>query len=551
MKLKCISLGIGLSAAVLVVCYLMLSTPRALANEQVEDFSAIYKINQDASVLVSEVWRYNFGLLKRNEIEFILPVRYLSGVNSYQVSFQNWSVIDEDGQNLDLAFNKQGNELQVIIKSKGQPFSGYKIFNVSYRVFNALYVRGTRAEFNWNVTGNRWNIGIINTTAKVELIEGFTADQITLGCMYGPEGALMKCFPKTTITTGATQLDFVSPKTLYPKEGLILSVEFPLGIIKPPSPFVNLKLWAKENWPLAMPFLSFLSSLLWWLRSGYDPRRSRGYGVRFSPPDDLSPLEMGYMYKNTLDPHDLAAEIFYLAVKGYLGIELTGSESGADYRLSRHRAVGPMSSEHQRLILDSLFDNRDSVLLSTYLGEMPLRISELEDSLKSQLRDKAVIKSGALAKKFVVTFIWLCFGILAWFLARNANFSSISALSFLSSGVLVAIVALLCPGGGRHWIEVMEHVKGFERYLSVHEDGSRLIHNAPVRNPELFESYLPYALVLGVERLWSAQFEELVMSTPTWFLNPYWKGQFNPHILSDDLSTLAMVVAGQIPIISV
>ena len=35
--------------------------------------------------------------------------------------------------------------------------------------------------------------------------------------------------------------------------------------------------------------------------------------------------------------------------------------------------------------------------------------------------------------------------------------------------------------------------------------------------PELFEKYLPYAMIFGIEKKWSKNFESLIHSNPTWY----------------------------------
>ena len=51
---------------------------------------------------------------------------------------------------------------------------------------------------------------------------------------------------------------------------------------------------------------------------------------------------------------------------------------------------------------------------------------------------------------------------------------------------------------------------GFEDYLEVAEKDELNLKNPPEKTPQLFESYLPYALALGVEQEWSEKFAALL-----------------------------------------
>jgi uncharacterized membrane protein len=57
---------------------------------------------------------------------------------------------------------------------------------------------------------------------------------------------------------------------------------------------------------------------------------------------------------------------------------------------------------------------------------------------------------------------------------------------------------------------VMDALEGFRLYLSVAEQDRLNLLNPPEKTPQLFESFLPYALALGVEQAWSEQFAEQI-----------------------------------------
>jgi uncharacterized membrane protein len=57
-----------------------------------------------------------------------------------------------------------------------------------------------------------------------------------------------------------------------------------------------------------------------------------------------------------------------------------------------------------------------------------------------------------------------------------------------------------------------ENWLGFKTYLEVAEK-----HRLQNLTPELFEKYLPYAMIFGVEKKWAKAFDALHLPPPSWY----------------------------------
>jgi uncharacterized membrane protein len=73
----------------------------------------------------------------------------------------------------------------------------------------------------------------------------------------------------------------------------------------------------------------------------------------------------------------------------------------------------------------------------------------------------------------------------------------------------------------------MDHIRGFKMYLEVAEgeELKRVTAPPPPMTPELFESYLPAALALGVEQKWAERFASVLdiqapNYQPGWYSGP-------------------------------
>jgi uncharacterized membrane protein len=57
--------------------------------------------------------------------------------------------------------------------------------------------------------------------------------------------------------------------------------------------------------------------------------------------------------------------------------------------------------------------------------------------------------------------------------------------------------------------KLLDKTEGFKKYLEVAEQEDLNLKYSPEKTPKLFETYLPYALALGVENQWAEQFTEI------------------------------------------
>lgn len=89
-------------------------------------------------------------------------------------------------------------------------------------------------------------------------------------------------------------------------------------------------------------------------------------------------------------------------------------------------------------------------------------------------------------------------------------------------------------------------IEGFEMYMGAAENQQLKFHNPPQFTPELFEKYLPFAIVLGVDKIWGKKFENLLKQTSvdysaTWYsggtMQPYAFGSMLNSSLTNSISS--------------
>ena len=62
-------------------------------------------------------------------------------------------------------------------------------------------------------------------------------------------------------------------------------------------------------------------------------------------------------------------------------------------------------------------------------------------------------------------------------------------------------------------LETKSLIEGFKMYLSAAEEKTLQFHNSPKMTPEVFEKMLPYAMVLGVDKIWGQKFQNMLKNS--------------------------------------
>ena len=77
---------------------------------------------------------------------------------------------------------------------------------------------------------------------------------------------------------------------------------------------------------------------------------------------------------------------------------------------------------------------------------------------------------------------------------------------------------------GKRFLELKSLIDGFKMYLGAAENQLLKFHNPPKMTPEVFEKYLPFALVLGVDDIWGKKFENMLKEQSMEYHNQWYVG---------------------------
>ena len=324
--------------------------------------------------------------------------------------------------------------------------------------------------------------------------------------------------------------------------------------------------------------------------------------VGFTAPENLDPMELGYVLDGTVDNDDITSMIYYFASKGYLNISM---ESG-EVTLIRKRmfSLPDEESDHAKTLFEGLFAQ----------GRTEAQVSDLQNRFYEHA-DKAKILIGSKRPKmyekksvgrfalyslfafaaFVLPLLAVGWGyigggyfpleafIMAVPVAACAIFSWVSenyrykwkrgkhvglfiiaavicavcALAYfaLFSHVLIGVERLLALGCGyavlflqkgvltreEAYMERLGRILGFKEFILVTKKDR--IEVMLETNPELFYDVLPYAQVMDVSNEWEEKFKSITIQPPTWYAGDF--SYFDYWLISRSMRSMSVAMVSR------
>ncbi len=452
-------------------------------------------------------------------------------------------------------------------------------YEIKYETYRQIGYFENFDELYWNVCGTEWAFSIDTINATVHLPEG--AEILQNACYTGALGSTEKDCSSTILSPHTIKWQAAG---LGAYEGLTIAVGFAKGVVKAPAPPVYLEKnnLSKILYGAGALLLSFMVFL--WSRYGRDPQKPVVI-PQFSVPNDLSPAAMGYIVNKRYSSKLIAASLINMAVKG--GIEITESKKGLFnkkiYTIKKQTQPRkePLSSEESLLMNRLLYGNREVSFDGQYDSQIAAAVENFKRSIEG--KNRAMVHSGTNRSKaiipwliitviygailytaytytydfeklitgivlYVIEFIlfviylgskpfrpllakwyWIVPALLAglyykyFYTGTMDSFNMAYAFLFISFVALV-IFSYLITQPRKDFLELESQIEGFKMYMGAAENQLIQFHNPPKMTPEIFEKYLPYAIVLGVGGVWGKRFEKTLEQNAIQYESPWYHG---------------------------
>ena len=512
---------------------LFLSTS-AFADERILSFHSDIRVMTDGMIEVTETIEVRAeGNQIRRGIYRDFPVEYDDRLgNTYEITVEPLAVLrNEIPEPFHTVRNRR--DIRTYFGSKNRFIErGEHTYTYRYRANRMLGFFDEHDELYWNVTGNRWAFPIDKASATVTLEFDAPRNSIIVDGYTGRLGSKAQDYSRFMDEAGA--IHFSADRLLPASHGITIVVGWPKGLVVEPSQLQRVGWLLSDNRNLLIAVIGLLLLFAYyipvWRSHGRDP--DEGVIVtRYEPPKGFSPASLRYIRQMYYDDKVMTAAIVNLAVKGYLEIkEKSGTHSVKKVGTGTLR---PLLAAGEKELYEALFKEDDIVTLKQLnhklLGNAR---SEHKKSLQADYKQNYFRTNGALNIPAIV--IVLVSTALALMTGGGPTFLVIATviLMFLTM-VFFAIIMKRPTIRGRN---LLDELVGFKDYLEIAEKDELNLRNPPEKTPALFETYLPFALALGVDQQWSERFASLLASirepggrsySPSWY-----DGKWNSSNLS-------------------
>ena len=368
------------------------------------------------------------------------------------------------------------------------------------------------------------------------------------------------------------EISLLSPLEMY--EGITAKINLPEGYftdVKNPFFFDEFLIWL-------IPALLVLAGLILWMIYGNDKRIIAP--VELSPPD-VSPIEAGYIIDGKVNDDDVSAMLIYWASLGLIKIKKAKGHNNYQFKRIHHMQDRPKyeMDVFSKVFLKS--DDEKYISVETLKARLGKNIVKLKYGVIKQytVGEKRIIDGKSKKMSGTTLFLsYLCFAlvgfftgldqhvglgiflglastllyiplhlwlrnILAYLPKRTPTKNAIRIILYLSLVLLYAflsakiihpwvlnfrqIIAMLASACTLNAIsyytlklsdyghKLYERVIGFRHFLMTAE--KEWLEELAKDTPEFFYSMLPYALVLGVSRIWIGKFAKAIKTPPEWY----------------------------------
>jgi uncharacterized membrane protein len=484
--------------------------------EVITSFASDITVRQDATMRVEETIFYkNYGVAGLHGIYRDFPTRYKDRWgNTINVGFHVEQVL-RNGSPVPYRVTSYANGKRVYIGDPDRiaPPGDY-IYTIVYTTDRQLGFFKDHDELYWNMTGNGWKFPIMQARARVSLPEKISGEDIQIEAYTGYQGEQGQNYTAHVATNGVSEFRTTQP--LAPGQGLTIVVSWPKGFVEEPSWYINMWYILRDNLGILWLLLGLIIILAFYvIKLHFFKKTQESWaGVvipRFYPPQNLPPIMVRYIRMMQFDTTGFAAEVVNMAVHGLLTIH--HKESGvlwksAYYSLEQKTQFSQYDTEQDILhtnLQQQLF-KKNTKLDITQLNHA--RVQAAIAYLKKYLRDwdTTYFNTNMNARAGGIILSLLFCGVAVFIIPQTLE----SALSYLLFAFYVLINIVFnsaLQGYTKEGMRLYEEIEGFKLFLATTEtERLKVVGTPPTKTPELYETYLPYAIALGVESLWSAQF---------------------------------------------
>lgn len=484
----------------------------------IRDYNVDIRISADGYFDVREVIQVEFSEPRRG-IFRQLPFKYkladeVRVVDISDINVAGWRFKDY----------KEGNNLVIRIGDPDIYVNGVQIYEISYRVKNAFLFHEDFTELYWNLVGDQWPVGIDMIRYNVQFDKFLTLSEGDYLIYSGGSGTQEQ---KANIRYQLNKLVGESTAALAPFEGMTIAVKLPIDYIRRPSEW-ELFFQKYGAGALGMFLLSLISGIFYRLWSKYGKDYPIVRMVQYMPPKELTPSEAGVIIDEKADNVDIMALLPYWAHQGYIQIRRIPKKwAKDDHELIKVKPLNHFVPAYETTVFNGLFKSGDTVLVSSLKNKFYEDLNAAKTLLKSHINTKDVYYPVSV-KMQIYTGIGSFVLIVAAIIIGIFLGSVLIAVGLGLGGVIGLGFTSVMLKKNKNGVRLYQEVLGFKMFVEKAEKDrlERMLKD----DPDYFEKTLPYAMIFGYAKKWSAKFDGLLTEPPKWYVGGpgYVHGSFMP-----------------------
>lgn len=277
---------------------------------------------------------------------------------------------------------------------------------------------------------------------------------------------------------------------------------------------------------LFLPLLALAGIGGIWFAVTREPLRG-SVAVQYGPPPDLSPAEASALLEESVRARAIIATLVDLAVRGYLSIEQAPGSGKhpkkEDYWFQNLGKPGWTSdlAPHEFGLMVHIFEYGEQPSLATLWHGLPDYVPQIKENIFKSLAAKKMYRLNPVWSGTILMLGGFAVLLSLWLLANAFNIKLtdqeiLNPVCFALAMIVIFFfsrkITLRSDVGAEKW----RQIKGFQEFMG-RVDGDRM----KSISPDLFEKFLPYAIALGVEREWTANFKGMLTRPLSWYAGEF------------------------------
>lgn len=526
-------------------------------NFTITKFDAEYSLGRDGEnrSTLAATWRITANF-PPNQNHGIAPI-FVRNYDGHSTSFSIKSVTDERGVSLKHSWN--GNELR--IGDKDTYVRGEKTYIIKFaqRDVTKHYKDTGRDEFYWDVIGNEWRVPMENVRVSMKIDRSLQAARRgELFCYVGRYGSTKRCN-----VSGDKGETVTNVRRLNRREGITMAVGFNSGTFAEYQESLVerlIKIWAMVQIPASILAVILMIWCGWRYRRLFGRKNElKPIPPEYLPPNQASVLASAYILKKydalMVKGSAKVAQMLDLAVRHYIKLYEVKKASflrSAQYEIEIVKDLKELRPEESEVVRDmfgsSMPNPGQRLNLKKLQNSMSYAARTRDDdrNLKNLVCGKYGLCEQKPANKRAVQRWALGVGVIGILLLSPLLLAVAAILFALSFGWsltdeglalrrYLAGLKIYIGAAETERLQMLQSPEGAEKVKVDAADEKQLV--------KLYERVLPYAVLFGQEKEWSAQLGksyEQVGEQPDWYSG---QGAFNAAAFAAGMNSLSSVAS--------